>query len=89
MTWGWCATIPLKPLSAPHVRSRLPRLLFTPQDIGFRWGAKRYDMRPANPSDSWNEKYRILVQNSVSEPYAPRNCKLSTQTTTPCLYYTI
>ena len=49
-------------------------------DIGFRWGAKRHDMRPANPSNSWNEKYRILVQNSVDAPYAPRNCKLSTQT---------
>lgn len=58
-------------------------------DIGFRWGAIRHDMRPANPSISWNEKYRILVQNSVDAPYAPRNCKLSTQTTTPCLYYTI
>ena len=53
---------------------------FTPQDIGFRWGAKRYDMRPANPSNSWNEKYRILVQNSVDAPYAPRNCELGTQT---------
>ena len=42
-------------------------------DIGFRWGAKRYDMRPANPSNSWNEKYRILVQNSVGAPMAPRN----------------
>tara|TARA_B100001113_G_scaffold262760_1_gene217685 strand:- start:43 stop:552 length:510 start_codon:yes stop_codon:yes gene_type:complete len=30
-------------------------------------------MRPANPSISWNEKYRILVQNSVDAPYAPRN----------------
>ena len=42
-------------------------------DIGFRWGAKRYDMRPANPSNSWNEKYRVLIQNSVDAPYAPRN----------------
>lgn len=42
-------------------------------DIGFRWGAIRHDMRPANPSISWNEKYRILVQNSVEAPYAPRN----------------
>ena len=42
-------------------------------DIGFRWGAKRYDRRPANPSNSWQEKYRVLVQNSVDAPYAPRN----------------
>lgn len=54
----------------PYIYAWLP---FSPQDIGFRWGAKRYDMRPANPSNSWEERYRILVQNSVSEPHAPRN----------------
>ena len=42
-------------------------------DIGFRWGAKRYDRRPANPTNSWEEKYRVLVQNSVDAPLAPRN----------------
>ena len=30
-------------------------------------------MRPANPSESYEEKYRILIQNSVDAPYAPRN----------------
>ena len=30
-------------------------------------------MRPANPSNSWEEKYRILVQNDIDAPYAPRN----------------
>jgi hypothetical protein len=82
----WCA---LHPRTAPHIhvyklQTRIEsRILSTPQDIGFRWGAKRYDMRPANPSNSWEEKYRILIQNDIDAPYAPRNCKLSTQTTTP------
>ena len=44
-------------------------------DIGYRWGAKRHANRPAQPSNSWEEKYRTLVQNSVDAPMAPRNCK--------------
>ena len=43
-------------------------------DIGYRWGAKRDANRPAQPSNSWEEKYRTLVQNSVDAPMAPRNC---------------
>ena len=42
-------------------------------DIGFRWGAVRHSNRPANPTYSWEEKYRTLVQNSVSNPMGPRN----------------
>jgi hypothetical protein len=42
-------------------------------DIGYRWGAVRHSNRPANPTESWEEKYRTLVQNSVSNPMAPRN----------------
>lgn len=53
-------------------------------DIGYRWGAVRHSNRPANPTYSWEEKYRTLVQNSVSNPMGPRNCKLRTQTLTPC-----
>ena len=58
----------------PYTHAWLPfQVPFTPQDIGFRWGAKRYDRRPANPTNSWEEKYRVLVQNSVDAPLAPRN----------------
>jgi hypothetical protein len=66
---------------------------FHSSDVGFtigtRWGAIRERRRPPAPDDSFQEQYRMLVQNRVDKPMAPRNCKLSTQTTTPCLYYTI
>ena len=42
-------------------------------DIAHRWGAVRHSNRPAQPSDSWEEKYRVIVQNSVDTPAAPRN----------------
>lgn len=42
-------------------------------DIASRWGAQRHKQRPPNPNDSWEEKYRVLVQNSVSAPTGPRN----------------
>lgn len=43
-------------------------------------------MRPANPSNSWEEKYRILVQNDINAPYAPRNslsCRCRPRTRPP------
>ena len=42
-------------------------------DIAGRWGAARHEQRPPNPSRSWEEKFRVLVQNSVKSPMAPRN----------------
>ena len=66
---------------------------FHSSDVGFtigtRWGAIRERRRPAAPEDAFQEQYRMLIQNRVDKPMAPRNCKLSTQTTTPCLCYTI
>lgn len=52
-------------------------------DIASRWGAVRTEGRPAQPTASWEEKYRTIIQNNIDTPIAPRNCKLSTQTTTP------
>lgn len=58
---------------APRPTCTEARIPFAPQDIGYRWGAVRHSNRPANPTESWEEKYRTLVQNSVSNPMAPRN----------------
>ena len=44
-------------------------------EIHTRWGAKRTEGRPAAPDDSYQEAYRVMVQNRVDTPIAPRNCK--------------
>ena len=66
---------------------------FHSSDVGFtigtRWGAIRERRRPPAPEDAFQEQYRMLIQNRVDKPMAPRNCEPSTQPTTPCLHYTI
>lgn len=63
---------------------------FHSSDVGFaistRWGAIRHRRRPPAPDHAFHEQYRMLVQNRVDKPMAPRNCKLSTQPTTLSLY---
>jgi hypothetical protein len=49
-------------------------------DIAHRWGAKRTDGRPASPDAAYQEQYRVMVQNSLDTPIAPRNCKSCTNT---------
>ena len=43
------------------------------QDISYRWSAQRTTGRPQNPEDSWQEQYRVLVQQNIDAPIAPRN----------------
>ena len=43
------------------------------QEISKRWGAKRIEGRPAAPDASYQEQYRVLVQNRIDKPIAPRN----------------
>ena len=43
------------------------------QEISKRWGAKRIEGRPAEPDASYQEQYRVLVQNRIDKPIAPRN----------------
>ena len=42
-------------------------------EISRRWGANRRDAREAAPDASYQEEYRVMVQNSISAPRAPRN----------------
>ena len=42
-------------------------------DIASRWGAVRTEGRPAQPTASWEEKYRTIIQNNIDTPIAPRN----------------
>ena len=50
---------------------------FHSSDVGFtigtRWGAIRERRRPAAPEDAFQEQYRMLIQNRVDKPMAPRN----------------
>jgi len=43
------------------------------QEIGRRWGADRVDGREAAPDASYEEEFRVVVQNSIDKPRAPRN----------------
>ena len=42
-------------------------------DIKSRWGADRPGNKEAHPEGAWREQYRVMVQNSVAKPVAPRN----------------
>jgi hypothetical protein len=42
-------------------------------DIKNRWGAERTRGREARPERVWYEQYRVLIQNSIDAPVAPRN----------------
>ena len=42
-------------------------------DIRSRWGADRPGNKEAHPEGAWREQYRVMVQNSVAKPVAPRN----------------
>ena len=48
-------------------------LLFFLQEISRRWGANRVDGREAAPDASYEEEFRVMVQNSIDKPRAPRN----------------
>ena len=52
------------------------------QEIGKRWGANRIEGRPAAPDASYQEQYRVMVQNRIDRPIAPRNCESCPQTPT-------
>ena len=43
------------------------------QEISRRWGANRVDGREAAPDASYEEEFRVMVQNSIDKPRAPRN----------------
>ena len=45
-------------------------------DIRSRYGADRAGNKEAHPEGAWREQYRVMVQNSVAKPVAPRNCTL-------------
>lgn len=57
------------------------------QEISKRWGAKRIEGRPAAPDASYQEQYRVLVQNRIDKPIAPRNaisCRSAPATRDAC-----
>lgn len=43
------------------------------QEISRRWGADRVEGREAAPDASYEEEFRVMVQNSIDRPRAPRN----------------
>jgi hypothetical protein len=45
-------------------------------DIRNRWSADRVGNKEGHPESMWREQYRVMVQNSIAAPVAPRNCML-------------